>query len=101
MARRPRQKKAGLPRSICAWCGKSIPHDVEVWAIGARVRPGIDPGKGPIIHLALAGKTVPAIVATKDSEAKREGYDLVFMLCSLECGKSLREAFEEGLRPRI
>lgn len=99
-----RRKKKQLPRPVsfvttCAWCGKGIPEDTEVFSIGAKARPGVDlkDQEGSIIPLPLhlVRKIVPAMIPTSDSEAKKDGYDMVFMVCSRSCGEALRQALDE------
>jgi len=85
--------------STCAWCDKRIPDDSEVFGLGvkARHRIGITGREGKVIPvvLALVDKTVPAIVTTGDSQAKRNGYDLLFMCCSRECAGLLKDVLQE------
>ncbi len=85
--------------SVCAWCGETIAEDVEVYGMGARVKPGIDltdkQGTAVTLSLRLKDKTVPAIVVTNDSEAKRHGYDVALVGCSRECVASLKRALQE------
>jgi hypothetical protein len=86
---------------ICAWCNKRIPEDAEVFGLPAKARQGIDlkGQEGTIIQLSLAlvDKTVPAIVVASDSEAKRQGYDFAFMLCSQACARSLKDALQREI----
>ncbi len=83
----------------CAWCDRRIKPDTEVFGCGARTIPGIDLSakEGEILplYLALSHRTVPALVVPEDSQAKREGNDLYFLICSESCGRSLKEALEE------
>jgi len=83
----------------CAWCSKRIHEDSKVFALGVKTYKGVDfkEHEGKIIQLFLAAsdKNVPAIVVTSDSKAKRQGKDLVFALCSRECGDSLKNALKE------
>jgi hypothetical protein len=87
--------------SVCAWCGKHIPEDTEVFSLGARARPGVDlekMSKGNVLELALdEKKEALAIVPTQDSEAKRMGWDLLFSLCSEECARTLKETLQKQL----
>ncbi|RLC73164.1 MAG: hypothetical protein DRJ03_31150 [Chloroflexi bacterium] len=87
--------------NTCAWCNKEIPEDVEVFGFGAKSQPGVDfsEQEGTIIQLplALAGRTVSAIVVTSDSEAKRDGYDFAFLACSQKCAQSLKEALQREI----
>ncbi|PYV43197.1 MAG: hypothetical protein DMG06_11570 [Acidobacteria bacterium] len=85
--------------TTCGWCGQTIPEDVEVFGSGAKVRSDFDlsPHEGQIIEIALtrSPKLLLAAVATRDSEAKKQGNDLVFMTCSDQCGKDLKMAMEQ------
>ena len=82
----------------CAWCNDEIPDDVEVFTIGAKAKSGIDltEAEGKTIPLSLiqANKTVSAIVPTRDSPAVRDGYDLIFMVCSQSCAQALSNGLE-------
>lgn len=89
-------KEAAALENTCAWCKKEIPEDTEVFGFGAKAKKGVNlNGKeGNIIPLLLinAHREVSAIVVTKDSQAKKEGYDFMFMACSQKCAKSLKTA---------
>ena len=94
-----RRKRAVFPENICAWCNREIPEASEVFGLGAKVRENIllNDFEGTIISIELfkTDKTVPAIVTTSDSEAKRDGYDLMFMTCSQACAESLKTALSK------
>ena len=102
-----RRKKRRLHREqqnailTCAWCENPIGPDKEVFGFGAKANPEVDlnNSEGKIIQLPLVKcrKVVPAMVATNDSQAKKEGNDLVFMICSRVCGMTLKEALEEEI----
>ena len=82
----------------CAWCTRDIRRDREIYGFGAKARPDIDlsdkEGQFVTMTLALAKKTVIALVPAQVSSAKAEGYDLVFITCSQECAQELKEALE-------
>ncbi len=40
---------------------------------------------------------MPMMVTSADSEAKREGKDFMFMVCSEECAEDAKAALEEDL----
>lgn len=85
--------------STCAWCDEQIPESSEVFGLGVKARcgTGLSSQEGEIIPvvLALADKIVPAIVTTGDSQAKRDGHDLLFMCCSRECAGLLKDVLQE------
>lgn len=86
--------------STCAWCGGDIPEGAEVFGTGARIREGIDlchgsgAREGFLMEVTISGKRVPTIVTGLDSEAKKQGNDLMFMTCSLPCAEELKSALE-------
>lgn len=85
--------------SVCAWCKGAIPEGEEVFGTGAKIREGIDfvqglGQEGFLMEVTIAGKRVPTIVTGRDSEARKQGNDLMFMTCSAECAEDLKEALE-------
>jgi predicted nucleic acid-binding Zn ribbon protein len=87
--------------STCAWCGKKIPKGSEIFSVGTKVRSGIDlhdqGGRVIQVFLAKCGKTVNAIAPTDNSQAKKAGNDLVFAICSQQCGSALKQTLQEEL----
>jgi hypothetical protein len=100
--RKNKRSLADRFQSTCGWCGKTIPSDTEVFGFGAKARPGVDlSGKaGQVLpmYLAACDKTVLGAVAGLDSDAKREGNDLVFMTCSAACANLLRTALQGEIK---
>lgn len=98
----------GLAASGCAWCGAEIGRDGEVFAIGARVKEGVEftgisADRPRFLPVAVAGKVVPAMITFPDSRAKLEGNDVMFMACSEKCAKAFKVALveEKSLNDRI
>ena len=102
------KKRKSKPRSLydrfkstCGWCGKTIPPNTEVFSAGGKVRPGVDLSDkaGQVLPMYLFGldKTVLVGVAGLDSDARRDGWDFVFMTCSRACGDRLRAAFQDEI----
>lgn len=90
---------AGVYGSTCAWCGGDIPEGEEVFAIGAKLKEGIDfhtsgAADGYFMLVVLGGRKVPVIVTGQNSEARRQGNDWMFMTCSEECATELKVALE-------
>jgi hypothetical protein len=85
--------------SVCAWCGKHISKGSEVFSLGAKARPGVDLGReGTVLELTLdATRKALAIIPSQDSQAKKEGWDLLFTICSEECAKSLKETVQRQI----
>lgn len=83
----------------CGWCNRHISEDVEVFAFGARLRPGIDLSEyeGHCIELAMASKEKPvfALVTVDGSDAKADGKDMMFLTCSETCALALKAALEK------
>jgi len=87
--------------SICAWCGRKISKDSEIFSLGVKVRSGIDlqyqGGHVVRIFLAKNEKIVNAVAPTDNSQAKEAGNDLVFAICSQQCVGALKQALQEEL----
>jgi hypothetical protein len=101
-SRRRRNRRDHLQERLlntCAWCGALIPEDTEVFSLSAKLKPGVDLKKdeGTVMPLTLEliHKVVLAIVPRADSPAKKEGKDVLFMICSDDCGTALREALNQ------
>lgn len=85
--------------TTCCWCDKRIGENQELFALGCKKRPAVDISKyeGGIMPVTIVTieKTIWAVVPSSDSNARKEGKDFMFTLCSEECGWALKEALEE------
>jgi hypothetical protein len=83
----------------CGYCRKRVGDEDPVVSFGAKVREGVDLAKieASVIELYVTtlGKKVLAAVSSFESEAKAAGSDIIFMTCSEECGKALRDAIAD------
>ncbi len=81
----------------CAWCKTFIPEDDEVMGIGGTFPENSDlkkkDGEKVSFELADSDTTVAGFTPPFYSDARQEGKDVLFMLCSEECAQSLKEAF--------
>jgi hypothetical protein len=91
-------------QTTCAWCERRIPPNTEVFGGGGKARPGVDlsahAGHVLPLYLLALDKTVLVAVAGPDSDARRDGYDFVYMTCSESCGHALKAAFEGEIEIR-
>jgi len=82
----------------CAWCNKEIADDCEVFGIGARLREGVhlEGVEGEVIEVfsVAMNRNIPVAVVSGDSQAKRDGLDLMFMACTRSCATALKAALE-------
>lgn len=87
------------PLNSCAFCGREIPSDEEVFGFGAKANPGIDlsekRGQAIDMFVLSLGRAIPAAVTGLASEAFLQGFDLYFMTCSETCALNLKSALEE------
>lgn len=83
--------------TFCAWCEKKLPEGTPVYLLGAAARQKamLEGEERQSIPVALAQKTVQAFVTVSDSDAKRDGWDLVFVACGLDCARSLQAALRQ------
>jgi hypothetical protein len=93
--KKPKLKKV---MTTCCWCGFHIGDNRELFGLGARKRPEIDISKyqGGVmpIRLATIDKTIWSIVPRFDSDACKDGKDIMFTLCSEACGEKLRDVLK-------
>jgi hypothetical protein len=96
MFRSKRQKPRLEGPLKCGWCDDEIEEDTELFGIGAKAHPDIQISEmeGKMIELFLSrrNRNVQALVVTKDSPAKREGKDLLFVACSESCATALEQS---------
>ena len=85
----------------CSWCGKPIPDDTPVFGLSGKKRPGMDVSEfeGGAIRISLVSQDrhVIAIVPAADSEARQDGYDFMFMVCSEICGFDMKATLEDEI----
>jgi len=87
--------------SRCAWCQSHISDDIEVFSAGAKLKPNVDLSEyeNHCIQIDLISEEKPIymMVTAQGSEAKRDGKDCMFLFCSEECGKKLKNVLEKEI----
>ena len=87
--------------SRCAWCQSRIYDDMEVFGFGAKLKPDIDLSEyeSHCIEIGLVSEEKPVymIVTAEGSEAKSEGKDCMFLVCSEGCAKKLKKVLEKEI----
>jgi hypothetical protein len=87
--------------SRCAWCQSHISDDIEVFSAGAKLKPNVDLSEyeSHCIQIGLISEEKPIymMVTAQGSEAKRDGKDCMFLFCSEECGKKLKNVLEKEI----
>ena len=82
--------------TTCSWCGLKIKDEGPIYALGCKKRPEVDISKYESkvmpVKISTLGKTIWSIVPPADSDARREGKDFMFTLCSEDCGDQLKKA---------
>jgi hypothetical protein len=85
--------------SRCAWCHSRIYEDMEIFGFGAKLKPDVDLSEyeSHCVEIGLVSKkrSVYMMVTAQGSEAKREGKDGMFLVCSKACGQKLKNALEK------
>ncbi len=87
--------------SRCAWCQSRIYDDMEVFGFGVKLKPNVDLSEyeSHCIEIGLVSeeKTIYMLVTAQGSEAKKEGKDGMFLVCSKGCGKKLKKILEKEI----
>ena len=85
----------------CAWCQSRIYDDMEVFGFGAKLKPNVDLSEyeSHCIEIGLVSEEKPVymLVTAQGSEAKSEGKDGMFLVCSKGCGKKLKKVLEKEI----
>lgn len=86
----------------CALCRKKVPSGAEVYGLGARLKEEFKyreaVGRATAVRLSAGGRELECMVTADGSQAKLEGWDLIFMVCSESCGTELKRILEEDQR---
>jgi hypothetical protein len=87
------------PAVCCTWCNKSLIDEESVLSLNIKAGEGsrFTDFAGQFISIALAAekRDVHAFVTTEDSQARKDGFDLLFIVCSEECRGNLKIALKE------
>src|SRR5688572_25856168 len=93
----------GIARVVerCAWCGSKLGPHMRVVIAGGRFAdwsPRIETLRGHIVRVRTSGRrrTVRGIVPLRDTPANHAGYDLLFVLCDIECRDALDRAIGDA-----
>ncbi len=85
-------------KNVCAWCDGMIPENSEVYGLGVKIKKEsqLRGKEGQVISWPLMklNRSVPAMVTSANSQAKRDGNDLMFMTCSKKCKDALKHALK-------
>ena len=85
----------------CAWCASQINDNMEVFAFGAKFNSDIDLSdfESHCIQISLVSEEKPVymMVTVQGSEAKNEGNDGMFLVCSEKCGQKLKHVLEKEI----
>ncbi len=87
--------------SKCAWCQNPITDHMEVYGAGAKLKPDVDLSEyeSLCIQISLVSEEKPIymMVTAQGSEAKNDGNDCMFLVCSESCGKKLKNVLEKEI----
>jgi hypothetical protein len=80
---------------------KKIKDDKPVFGLSVKFAEGVDfsNSEGTIIQIKLRTRntSVPMIVTASDSEAKYQGADGIFAICSERCGEKMKDTITKEL----
>lgn len=83
---------------VCSWCARTIPAGLPIFAIAGKKRPEADfsgqAGQWIKVTLDSGQRQLPALVPAADSQAAREGYDVMFIACTEQCRNEMQLALE-------
>ena len=87
--------------SQCAACQGNINEMTEVFSLGAKLRPDVDLSEfeSHCIEIDLVSEERPVymMITAHGSEAKNDGNDCMFLVCSENCGKKLKTILQKEI----
>ena len=85
----------------CAYCDKEVDQDSEVFAVLLKIGEVHElkdrEGEMISVYLKEANRSIPAMVATEDSDAKKDGGDIGIMTCSEGCAQNLTTTLQKEI----
>ncbi len=83
----------------CAHCECRLNPGAEVYGLGARLKEELEypgaVGRSMTVELPIQGRELECMVTADGSQARLEGWDIIFVVCSEECGAGLKALLEE------
>jgi len=87
--------------SKCAWCQSHITDHMEVLGLGAKLKPEVDLSEyeSHCIQIGLVSEEKPVrmMVTAQGSQARSNGNDGMFLVCSEGCGEKLKSVLEKEI----
>ena len=87
--------------SKCAWCRSHINDHMEVLGLGAKLKHDADLSEyeSHCIQIGLVSEEKPVymMVTAQGSQARNNGNDGMFLVCSEGCGKKLKRVLEKEI----
>lgn len=87
--------------SKCAWCQNEINDHMEVLGLGAKLNPDTDLSEyeSHCVQIVLVSEEKPVymMVTAQGSEARNNGNDCMFLICSERCSKNLKSVLEKEI----
>jgi hypothetical protein len=87
--------------SKCTWCQSHITDHMEVLGLGAKLKPDVDLSEyeSHCIQIGLVSEEKPVymMVTAQGSQARTNGNDGMFLVCSEGCGKKLKSVLEKEI----
>lgn len=83
----------------CSWCKGIMHSEQKAFCVTGKKLPGKDISmyEGQYVPLEVTSReeTVMALVTASDSDARKEGIDFLFVVCSMECANELLKALKQ------
>ena len=87
--------------SKCTWCQSHITDHMEVLGLGAKLKPEVDLSEyeSHCIQIGLVSEEKPVrmMVTAQGSQARSNGNDGMFLVCSEGCGEKLKSVLEKEI----
>jgi hypothetical protein len=87
--------------SKCTWCQSHITDHMEVLGLGTKLKPDVDLSEyeSHCIQIGRVSEEKPVymMVTAQGSQARNNGNDGMFLVCSEGCGEKLKSVLEKEI----
>ena len=96
MARQKLKLATVEERDACCWCDAEMGPKQTAWGMAAKSVYDLEPRGRDVEVELLSGEKIVGYLIEKGSEVGRQGFDIMFFVCSERCAKALGVAIRQN-----
>jgi len=96
MAREKLELPTVKERDACCWCDAKMGPEQTAWGMAAKSVYDLEPRGRDVGVELLSGEKIEGYIIQKGSEIGKQGFDIMFFVCSEKCAKALGVAIRQN-----